>query len=202
MNAPAAAALLQSPEVIGMIEAAAHRAGIFHDGVGYLAREDVLAELREQAVIAARDYNPQVGKFTTFLWLRLRGHAIDLRRRHGRLGRNGQARPIEVAFPELHRGHHEEGRSGEVDEFGPGFESEPLLVDGQRIDPWRAIELAADLEATIAALPASERAVLLMRDYAGETPENIAAMFGTEPDEARQLRRHAVRRMRIGLAPR
>jgi len=183
-----------------MIEAAAHRAGIFH-GVGYLAREDVLAELREQAVIAARDYNPAVGKFTTFLWLRLRGHAIDLRRRHGRLGRNGQARPIEVAFPELHRGMRDD-ETGELEVYPRTFEADTGAAGGQTIDPWRAIEVAADLDATIAALPASERAVLLMRDYAGETPENIAAMFGTEPDEARQLRRHAVRRMRIGLAPR
>jgi len=201
MNAPAAAALLQSPEVIGMIEAAAHRAGIFHDGVGYLAREDVLAELREQAVIAARDYNPAVGKFTTFLWLRLRGHAIDLRRRHGRLGRNGQARPVEIPFPELHRGMRDD-ETGDLEAYPRLFEADSGAAGGQTIDPWRAIEVAADLEATIAALPASERAVLLMRDYAGETPENIAAMFGTEPDEARQLRRHAVRRMRIGLAPR
>lgn len=200
MNAPAAvAALLQCPDVTGMIEAAAHRAGIFH-GVGYLGRDDVLAELKEQAVIAARDYNPQVGKFTTFLWLRLRGHAIDLRRRHGRLGRNGQARPMEVPFPELHRTHGSKLDMEEGD--GDACDWETLAAQGQGIDPWRAVEVAADLEATVAALPASERAVVLMRDYAGETPENIAAMFGTEADEARQLRRHAVRRMRIGLAPR
>jgi len=191
MDAPTAA-LLESPELAGMIQAAAHRAGIFY-GVGYLAREDVLAELTEQAVIAATDYNPAVGKFTTHLWLRLVGHAVDLRRKHGRMARNGLPRPTEVPFPEEQRS------------IGLGdddWERETPEGQGQGIDPWHAIELAADLEATIAALPASERAVVLMRDYAGETPENIAAMFGTEPDEARQLRRHAVRRMRIGLGGR
>jgi RNA polymerase sigma factor (sigma-70 family) len=186
-----------------MIEAAAHRAGIFH-GVGYLGHDDVLAELREQATIAARAYDPRRGaKFTSFLWLRLQGHAIDLRRRHGRLGRNGQARPIEIAFREVSRPQLcDEGRSGETDEFAPPLEIGTVAGQGHGVDPWRAVEVAADLEATIAALPASERAVLLMRDYAGETPENIAAMFGTDADETRQLRRHAVRRMRIGLAPR
>ena len=98
----ATAALLESPELAGMILAAAHRAGIFY-GVGYLDRDDVLAELTEQAVIAATDYNPAVGKFTTHLWLRLLGHAVDLRRRHGRMARNGLPRPTEVPFPEEQR---------------------------------------------------------------------------------------------------
>jgi DNA-directed RNA polymerase specialized sigma24 family protein len=164
--------------------------------VGYLDREDVLAELKEQAVIAATDYNPARGKFTTLVWLRLLGHAVDLRRRHGRMARNGEPRPVEVAFPEEHRS------PGGADGAGDEWERETPEGQGQGIDPWHAIEVAADLDATLAALPASERAVLLMRDYAGETPENIAAMFGTEPEEARLLRRHAVRRMRIGLAPR
>jgi RNA polymerase sigma factor (sigma-70 family) len=175
MSAPTAVdALLQSPEVVGMIEAVAHRVGIYN-GVGYLDADDVKAELMAVAADCAGRFDPQRhSKFTTLLWPRLYGCAVDLRRRHGRRSRRGKQRPIEVAL-------------------------DSVTISATVSD---STEARLDLEGALACLPASERAVILMRDYGGMLAEDIAGLIGYEPADARLDRRLGLRRLRVGLPAR
>lgn len=175
MNAPAAVeALLESDDVVGMIEAAAHRVGI-HGGVGYLDADDVKAELMAVAAECAGRFDPhRHSKFTTLLWPSLYGKAVDLRRRHGRKSRRGKARPVEVSLDAA------------------------TLKTVAAESP----DARLDLEAALAALPASERAVVLMRDYGGLEAEAIAGMIGCEPGDCRLERRLGLRRLRVGLPAR
>lgn len=176
MSAPdPIAAILQAPEVVGMIEAVAHRVGIY-SGVGYLDADDVKAELMAVAADCAGRYDPQHdpchdSKFTTLLWPRLYGCAVDLRRRHGRRSRRGKARPVEVAL-------------------------DTVTIQAAVSD---STEARLDLEGALAHLPASERAVILMRDYGGMLAEDIARLMGYEPADARLDRRLGLRRLRVSL---
>lgn len=163
--------LVDPPEVQGMIEAAARRAGIA-DGVGYLARDDVLSELTLVALEARQTFDPDRGaKFTTYLWLRLWGQAVDLRRRHGRQLRDGQPRPLEV-----------------------GLEAAAYIED-------RAAVLALDggLMQAISRLPGRERAALLLRDVGGVPASDVGRFLGIGKSRAKDLRRAAVRRLHVAM---
>lgn len=172
MSAPTAVDdLLQSPEVAGMIEAVAHRVGIFY-GVGYLDHDDVIAELTAVTADCAVRFDPRRhSKFTTLLWPRLHGAAVDLRRRNGRKSRRGKTRPVEV-----------------------DLDSVTLSVSMPD-----SMEARLDLEAALARLPASERAVVLMRDFGGLEAEDIAGLIGCEASDCRLERRLGLRRLRVSL---
>lgn len=163
--------LALAPEVVGMIQAVARRAGIA-DGVGYLGREDVLSELMLVALQAEPLYDPTRGKFTTFVWKRLWGRAVDLRRRHGRQLRDGQPRPVEVGL--------EEAESLE--------DGSPSASDGS-------------LMHAISRLPGRERAALLMRDVGGVPAADVGRVLGIGKSQAKDLRRQAVRRLHVAFRP-
>ena len=175
MSAPdPVATILQAPEVTGMIEAVAHRVGIY-SGIGYLDADDVKAELMAVAADCAARFDPRRhSKFTTLLWPRLYGCAVDLRRRHGRKSRRGKARPVEVSL-------------------------DTVTVQAVVSD---STEARLDLEGALDHLPASERAVILMRDYGGLLAEDIARLIGCEPGDCRLERRLGLRRLRVGLPAR
>jgi len=157
------------PEVTSMIQAAARRAGIA-DGVGYLDGEDVLSDLTLVALQAQRAFDPARGaKFTTFLWLRLWGEAVDLRRRHGRQLRDGQPRPMELPL-------------------------EAAAAVEDRSDP-----PAAGLMQAISHLPGRERAALLLRDVGGVPAAEVGHVLGIGKSRAKDLRRQAVRRLHVAM---
>jgi len=162
--------LVTSPEVLGIIEAAAARAGI-ERGVGYLSREDVLSELTETTVSAARVYQPGIAKFTTFIWRRLVGKAYDLRRRHGRRYRTSKARPIETDLREAEDIPYEEPPA----------------------------DLRLDIERMISRLPLRERVAFLMKEVGGEDLDGVAVVLRANKTAAASCRMAAVRRLRIGL---
>jgi len=163
--------LLTLPEVIGMIEAAARRAGI-HDGIGNLDEEDVRSELTCVALVAARDFDPtSKARFTTYLWPRLLGATYDLLRRHGRHNRSG--------YPRLVLAPIEAAASASIPETHP--------------------DDTIDLNDAISRLPSAERVALLMREYGQQPATAIAALVGGDKTSARLLSRQAVRRLRVGL---
>lgn len=163
--------LCLSPEAQGMMKAAARRAGIF-EGIGILDTDDILSELTCVAVQAARDFDPTTGaRFTTFLWPRLVGQCVDLRRRHGRRNRSG--------FPRLTQAPLEEA----------------LYMEA----PAPVSEAAADLDDAISRLPARERAAFLMREGGGNSGEVIASLIGGDKTSAVLAWRAAVKRLRVCL---
>lgn len=160
-----------SPQVTGMIEAAARRAGI-HNGVGTLDDEDVRSELTYVALVAARDFDPtSKARFTTYLWPRLLGATFDLLRRHGRHNRSGYPRLVLAAI--------------EAGAFAAMPDTHP--------------EDTIDLNDAISHLPPAERVALLMREYGQQPATAIAALVGGDKTSARLLSRQAVRRLRVGL---
>lgn len=162
--------LVTSPDVEGMIEAAAARAGI-QGGVAYLTGEDVLSELREVAIEAASDYDPTIAKFTTYIWPRLLGKAVDLRRRHGRQYRTSNPRPVETSLDEA------EAMSCEL---------EPC-------------ELRLDIQTMVCRLPLRERLAFVMKEIGGEPLEVLSMVLKANKTTAASCRMAAVRRLRIGL---
>jgi RNA polymerase sigma factor (sigma-70 family) len=165
------AALLLSPQVTGMIGAAARRAGIY-GGIGTLDTEDVLSELTCVALVAAREFEPATGyRFTSYLWPRLVGACFDLLRRHGRHNRSGYPRLV----------------------LAPLEDAEDAAMPETKHDD------TIDLNEAISRLPGAERAALLMREYGHEPATAIAAMLGGDKTSARLLSRQAVRRLRVGL---
>jgi RNA polymerase sigma factor (sigma-70 family) len=163
--------LCLTPEVQGMIRAAARRGGIF-EGIGILDTDDVLSELTCVAVQAAKDFNPTNGaRFTTYLWPRLVGQTVDLRRRYGRRNRSG--------FPRLTQAPLE----------AAAFVEAPAPVS----------DSATDLDDAISRLPARERAAFLLREGGGHSGEAIAALIGGDKTAAVLDWRAAIRRLRVGL---
>jgi len=160
-------ALLFAPEVQGMLEAVAHRAGIA-DGVGILDADDVASELQEKALKAAVAFDATRGfKFTTYLWPLVWGKAVDLRRRYGRQDRSGHSRPVEL----------------------------PILDEALELA--QPISGGLDLPDMIRQLPLRERAAFLLREIGGVSAGEIGEIFFLSDGKTKALRRQAVRRLRV-----
>jgi len=167
MVTTAVEALLFAPEVQGMLEAVAHRAGIA-DGVGILDADDVASELQEKALKAALAFDPSRGfKFTTYLWPLVWGKAVDLRRRYGRQDRSGHSRPMDL----------------------------PILDEA--LDLAQPISDGLDLPGMIRQLPLRERAAFLLREIGGVSAGEIGEALGLSDGKTKALRRQAVRRLRV-----
>lgn len=173
-------ALLFAPEVQGMIEAVAHRAGIA-DGVGILDADDVASELQMKALQAALAFDPARGfKFTTYLWPLVWGKAVDLRRRYGRRDRSGRTRPVDL--PLLDEAVDQPNHLAL--EF---FSDRTVVSDG------------LDLPAMIGQLPPRERAAFLLGEIGGVPAGEVAGTLGLTDGKRKALRRQAVRRLRVAV---
>jgi len=172
--------LLFAPKVQGMLEAAAHRAGIA-DGVGILDADDVASELQEKALKAALAFDPTRGfKFTTYLWPLIWGKAVDLRRRYGRKDRSGHSRPIELPLLDeaVDRPSH-------------------LALDFFADHVTQSVSDGLELPAMIRQLPMRERAAFLLREIGGVSAGEIGQTLGLSDGKTKALRRQAVRRLRV-----
>ncbi|OGS01170.1 MAG: hypothetical protein A2V88_08800 [Elusimicrobia bacterium RBG_16_66_12] len=168
-----AADMVMAPEVQSLLRAVAYRVGI-HDGIGLFSADDVLSELGLIALRAALVFRPESGhKFTTYLWPRLRGRALDLLRLHTRVTRYGGTRPTYVPITCEDAMALSDGGDGNA----------PILAN------------------LLARLPARERAALIMRDLGGLSPADVSLRMNLRRDASQELRRRAVRRLRVALRP-
>jgi RNA polymerase sigma-70 factor (ECF subfamily) len=130
------------------------------------------------------------GRSSLASWL----FAIVLNRARTRAGRERRL----VALPALEGGEGEE-RAVPLDRFQPdGHWTEPPRL-WDELDPERVIagrQLLAHVQAAIEALPAGQKAVIILRDLEGQSAEDACALLGISAENQRVLLHRARGRVR------
>lgn len=162
-----------------------HRGGVYR----YFLRQcshaedaqEMLQDVWTRLVAARARYTPSA-KFTTYLYQLAHNRLVDHYRRQHTAG----AVQVDLSAPD--------------DDAPAAWESMPGRRSDQPEERWQLARYTERLFQTLAALPAEQREVFLLREEGGLTVEEIAVATGANLEATKSRLRYALRKLRQALS--